>query len=197
MPTLPTGQAGGRQAKIKMIVSTPCSVYQIVEPRSGYQNFALCILHFKFFIMEIKVRSKYLRISPRKLRMLLPLVRGKNALEAKRILQFQPGKGASIVENLLGSALAVAKSSEVNPELFMIKKIVCDEGPRLKRGKPASRGRVMPITKRQSHLALTLADTNQPPRKPQEEKDKTKEPAGKAEVKEVKKEDKENNGTKS
>ena len=143
--------------------------------------------------MEIKVKSKYLRISPRKLRLLLPLVRGKNALEAMRILQFQPGKGASMVGNLLESALAVAKSSEVNPDLFMVKKIVCDEGPRLKRGKPASKGRVMPITKRQSHLALILADTNQPPRRSEKKENKTKDlSTGKTKAKE---EHKENNGT--
>ena len=108
--------------------------------------------------MEIKVKSKYLHISPRKLRLILPLIQSKNALEVKRALELHSGKGAKVAKNLLKSALSIAKSSEVSEELFMVKKIVCNEGPRLKRGKPASKGRMMPITKRQSHLELVLSD---------------------------------------
>jgi len=107
--------------------------------------------------MEVKVKSRYLHISPRKLRPVINFVRGKNALQAKSQLKFQPNKGAAMVSNLLDSALAVVKSSEVTPESFVISAIACGDGPRLKRGKPASKGRMMPIKKRQSHLNLTLS----------------------------------------
>ena len=108
--------------------------------------------------MIIKVKSKYLHISPRKLRLIIPLIRGKNALEVKKILKLQIGKGAKMTENLLDSALSIAKSSEINDELFFVKSLVCNEGPRLKRGRAAAKSRVMPIHKRQSHLELVLSD---------------------------------------
>jgi large subunit ribosomal protein L22 len=108
--------------------------------------------------MEIKVTSKYLRISPRKLRLVVNSVRGKNSIVAKNILTFQPNKGSKMVLALLESALAIAKSNEVNQDNLSILSVVCSDGPRLKRGKPASKGSMMPITKRQSHLNLVLSD---------------------------------------
>ena len=108
--------------------------------------------------MEIKVTSKYLRISPRKLRLVVNSVRGKNAIVAKNILTFQPNKGSKMVLALLESALAVAKSNEVNQDNLSVLSVVCSDGPRLKRGKPASKGSMMAITKRQSHLNLVLSD---------------------------------------
>lgn len=107
--------------------------------------------------MEVKVKSRYLHISPRKLRPVINFVRGKNALQAKSQLKFQPNKGAAIVANLLDNALSVVKSSEVAPESFAISAIACSDGPRLKRGQPVSKGRMTPIVKRQSHLTLTLS----------------------------------------
>lgn len=109
--------------------------------------------------MEIKVKSKYLRISPRKLRPVVNFVRGMGVLEAKAKLQFQPNKGANMIANLLDNALSVAKSSEINPEVFSISAIACADGPRLKRGTPVSKGRMAPIVKRQSHLMLVLSDS--------------------------------------
>ena len=108
--------------------------------------------------MEIRVKSRYLHISPRKLRLIIAMVIGKNAQEAEQILRFQTSKGAKMAKNLLGSALAIAKSSEVKEDSFAIRKFICNQGPRLKRGKPGSKGRVMPIARRQSHLELVLSD---------------------------------------
>ncbi len=108
--------------------------------------------------MEIKVKSKYLRISPRKLRPVVNFVRGMTAIEAKAKLQFQPNKGAGIIANLLDNALSVVKNSEISQDVFFISAIACGDGPRLKRGTPVSKGRMAPIVKRQSHLTLTLSD---------------------------------------
>ena len=120
--------------------------------------------------MEISVKSKYLRVSPRKLRPVVNLVRGKNAILSSQKLKFVPNKGAKMVAGLINSALSVVKSSEINPESFIISSIACSDGPRLKRGTPTSKGSMMPITKRQSHLRLTISDVVAPKKAPKEEK---------------------------
>lgn len=108
--------------------------------------------------MEIKVKSKYLKISPRKLRLAADLIRQKNALEAETLLKFQNNSSSKIVYSLLKSALSIAKDSEIDQNKLFLTKILCNQGPRLKRGKPGSKGRVMPIKKRRSHLELVLSD---------------------------------------
>jgi len=108
--------------------------------------------------MEIKVKSKYLRISPRKLRPVVNFVRGMNATEARAKLQFQPNKGANMIINLIDNAMSVVKSGELASESFYVAAIACGDGPRLKRGTPVSKGRMAPIVKRQSHMTLTLSD---------------------------------------
>jgi len=108
--------------------------------------------------MEIKVKSNYLKISPRKLCLATDLVRRKSAIEAENLLKFQNNSSSKIVYSLLQSALSIAKSSEVDQNKLFLAEILCNQGPRLKRGKPGSKGRMMPITKRRSHLILTLSD---------------------------------------
>ncbi|MCX6810817.1 MAG: uL22 family ribosomal protein [Candidatus Berkelbacteria bacterium] len=108
--------------------------------------------------MEIKVKSKYLRISPRKLRPVVNFVRGMNAIEAKSKLKFQPNKGANMIVSLIDNAMSVVKSGDMASESFYVAAIACGDGPRLKRGTPVSKGRMAPIVKRQSHMTLTLSD---------------------------------------
>ena len=129
--------------------------------------------------MEVKVKSRYLHISPRKLRPVINFVRGKNALQAKSQLKFQPNKGAAMVSNLLDSALAVVKSSEVTPESFAISAIACGDGPRLKRGQPVSKGKMTPIKKRQSHLTLTLSSDSEAKKKVVEKKENSSDDSAK------------------
>ena len=108
--------------------------------------------------MEIKVKTKYLKISPRKLRLAVNLVRGLSASRARDLLLFQNNKSSRFVRSAILSGIASAKASEVNEEELVISRIVCTDGPRLKRGKPASKGSYMPIKKRQSHIEITLSD---------------------------------------
>jgi len=108
--------------------------------------------------MEVNVKTKYLRISPRKLRPVVNYVRGMNALEARDKLKFQMNKSSDMVLNLLNSALSIVKDSEIEQEKFRISSIMCGDGPRLKRGTPVSKGRMAPIVKRQSHLVIVLSD---------------------------------------
>lgn len=132
--------------------------------------------------MEIKVKLSNLRTSPRKVRQVINLVRGKKALEAKAMLSFTTNKSARNVEKLLNSAIATAKHDfHLDENNLFISKITVDEGPKLKRWHPMSRGRAYPIIKRSSHIALTLGETLVTTAKPAKA-EKTKE------VKEVKKE---------
>jgi large subunit ribosomal protein L22 len=108
--------------------------------------------------MEITVKSKYLKISPRKLRLAVNLVRGKNLEKARDVLFLSNSKGARMLKCLVDSSIASAKESGLEINKFSIKSIICSDGPRLKRGKPASKGSMMAIKKRQSHMSLTISD---------------------------------------
>jgi large subunit ribosomal protein L22 len=108
--------------------------------------------------MEITVKSKYLKISPRKLRLAVNLIRGINLERARNILFLSNNKGSRILKSLVDSAIASVKESNLEINKFFVKTIVCSDGPRLKRGKPASKGSMMAIKKRQSHVVLTISD---------------------------------------
>jgi len=111
--------------------------------------------------MEIKVKLSNLRTSPRKVRQVVDLVRGKRVAEAQSILLFTVNKSARPVLKLLNSAVASAKHDlHLDESNLFISKITVDEGPKLKRWHPMSRGRAYPIIKRSSHIALTLSETN-------------------------------------
>jgi len=109
--------------------------------------------------MEIKVKLSNLRTAPRKVRQVLDLVRGKRVQEAQSMLLFTVNKSARSVLKLLNSAVATAKHEyHLDEANLFISKITADEGPKLKRWHPMSRGRAYPIIKRSSHIALILSD---------------------------------------
>ena len=141
--------------------------------------------------MEIKVKLSNLRTAPRKVRQVVDLVRGKKVLEAQSILLFTVNKSARQVLKLLNSAVASAKNNlHLDESNLFISKITVDEGPKLKRWHPMSRGRAYPIIKRSSHIALTLGEKNITAKKEikKEMKKEVKSEVKTAEVKEVKKE---------
>jgi large subunit ribosomal protein L22 len=109
--------------------------------------------------MEVKAYAKSLRISPRKLRLVVDLVRGKKISPALAQLQFS-GRAASLpVSKLLKSAVANAKHNYdlVEDNLF-IKEIFADGAATLKRSMPRAQGRATPIRKRTSHLTIVLGE---------------------------------------
>lgn len=111
--------------------------------------------------MEIKVKLNNLRTAPRKVRQIIDLVRGKKIAEAQSILSFTINKSARHVLKLLNSAVATAKHDfHLDESNLFISKITVDEGPKLKRWHPMSRGRAYPIIKRSSHIALVLSEMN-------------------------------------
>jgi len=109
--------------------------------------------------MEIKVKLSNFRGAPRKVRRVVDLIRGKKAEEAVSTLSFTVNKSAGPVLKLLNSAIAAAKHDfQIEASNLLVSKITVDEGPKLKRWHPMSRGRAYPIEKRTSHIALILSE---------------------------------------
>jgi len=108
--------------------------------------------------MEVKVQLNNLRVAPRKSRQVVDLIRGKNVVQAKALLEFTIKRTAEPLLKLLNSATAAAeKNYKLKDSDLYIKKITVDEGPTLKRMNPESRGRGFPIMKRTSHITLVLS----------------------------------------
>jgi len=106
--------------------------------------------------MEIKVYNRFIKISPRKMRPVLHGLRGKTAEDAKNSLRFVNKKGAGFLYTLVKSGIGAAKENHLDADKVLIKSIFCDEGPRLKRIQPWSKGQARRITKRMSHITLVL-----------------------------------------
>jgi large subunit ribosomal protein L22 len=107
----------------------------------------------------MKAYLRYLRIAPRKVRLVADLIRGKKVDEALEILDFTVKKPAIPVKKLLLSALANAKHNFKKDEKSLyIKRITVDEGPKLKRWMPRSRGRAYEIQKKTSHVTIELGE---------------------------------------
>jgi len=106
--------------------------------------------------MVARAQAKYIRISPKKMRIVLPLVKGKNAQQAAAILHLTKKRGAQILEKVLKSAIANARNKGYDEEQLVISRLSADEGPVLKRYRAASFGRATVIRKRTSHISVEL-----------------------------------------
>jgi len=108
----------------------------------------------------MKASATHIRISPRKVRMVVDTVRGKSVSQALSILGFTRKKAALPVQKLLRSAVANAvENGGINDvETLVIDRIMVDEGPTLKRYMPRARGRATPIRKRTSHIRVILRE---------------------------------------
>lgn len=118
--------------------------------------------------MLAKASLKYIRITPRKFRQIIPLVKGRSAEEAIAILSGVK-KGASIhAIELLKSAIANAKRAQqgIDTSTLYISKLIADGGPMLKRYRAASMGRASPILKRTSHITIELDVAQKPAEEP-------------------------------
>ncbi|MDP2651158.1 MAG: 50S ribosomal protein L22 [bacterium] len=105
---------------------------------------------------EAKAHLNTYRQSPRKVRLVADLVRGKKVSDALNILAFTTKRSAGPVEKLLNSALANAKQLSIPTENLVVKEISVDGGKTLYRRRPMSRGRAFVIRKRTSHVSITL-----------------------------------------
>jgi large subunit ribosomal protein L22 len=107
--------------------------------------------------MEAKAIAKYIRISPRKVRLLMRELKGKKAEDALNLLTFAPQKGAPILRKLIKSAVSNASNkANIDVDNLFIKKIYANEGPTLKRFRPRAMGRATRIRSRTSHLTVIL-----------------------------------------
>ena len=111
--------------------------------------------------METRAVAKYIRITPRKVRIVLDLIRGKNVAEAFAILKFTPKAGANVVEKVLRSAVANAENNfDMDADKLFVKTAYADQGPTLKRIHPRSRGQAFKILKRTSHVTIVVDEKN-------------------------------------
>ncbi len=109
--------------------------------------------------MEARAVAKYIRVSPRKARLVMDLVRGQDASVAMSILRNTPNKAAGIIEKVLKSAVANAENNhEMAAEDLYIVKAFVDEGPTLKRFRPRSMGMATRIRKRTSHITIVVSE---------------------------------------
>jgi large subunit ribosomal protein L22 len=104
----------------------------------------------------MKATLRYLRIAPRKTRLVVNLIRGKNVNEALGILQFTRRSASEPVRKLVESAIANAEAENADPDRLYVKTIYVDEGPTLKRYMPRAMGRATRINKRTSHVTCVL-----------------------------------------
>lgn len=100
---------------------------------------------------------RYARLAPRKARLVVDLIRGKQVGEALSALRFIPRGASGVVEKVLKSAIANAQQKEVgDPDDLWIRRAFVDGGPVMKRFQPAPQGRAHPIRKRTSHITVEL-----------------------------------------
>jgi large subunit ribosomal protein L22 len=106
--------------------------------------------------VEAKASAKYIRVSPRKMRRSIDLIRGRHVEDARRILRLSPmGPNRTLIK-VLESAVANAEQKQAIPENLMVAKAWVDEGPTLKRFRPRAYGRATQVRKRTSHVTVVV-----------------------------------------
>ncbi len=109
--------------------------------------------------MDVKSTAKTVRIAPRKVRLVLDLVRGMDVETAAGILQHTPNYGAEITAKVLKSAVANAVNNHhLDESKLYIKACYANEGVTIKRFRPRAKGSAAPIMKRTSHVTVVVAE---------------------------------------
>ena len=110
--------------------------------------------------MEARAEARYIRVSPQKARLVVDLIRGRNAGEALTILRSTNKRIAPIVEKVVRSAIANAqnRSADVDVDKLVIREAYVNEGPRQKRIRPAPMGRAYRYQRRTSHIAVEVTE---------------------------------------
>ena len=110
-------------------------------------------------MQQAKATAQTVRITPRKVRLVVDLIRGKKVGEAVAILRLTPRSASPVVEKVLNSAIANAEHNyEMDVENLIISEIFVDEGATLKRFRPRAQGRASSINKRTSHITVVVAE---------------------------------------
>jgi len=103
-------------------------------------------------------KHRFARIAPRKARIVINTIRGKHCDEALEQLRFNPRRSAAFIYAVLKSAMVCADEDEANMSRLYVESARVDGGPYQRRWRPKDRGRVHPIAKRTSHIAVTVAE---------------------------------------
>ena len=110
-------------------------------------------------ITKAKATAKTIRVSPRKSRLVIDLIRGKSVADAIAILKFTPNKAAGIIEKVLMSAVANAENNfDLDVENLVVSEAFVNEGPTMKRFRPRAKGSASPINKRTSHITVVVTE---------------------------------------
>ena len=111
-------------------------------------------------VPTVRAKARYVRVAPRKARLVADQVRGMPVTEARTLLQFSPRDAARDISRLIDSAAANAEANhDLVAEDLQIAEIYVDEGPTLKRWRARARGRAARIDKKTSHLSVVLTPT--------------------------------------
>ncbi|MDI9420955.1 MAG: 50S ribosomal protein L22 [Bacillota bacterium] len=109
--------------------------------------------------MEARAVARHIRISPRKARQVIDLIRGKDVDEALAILRFTPKGGSPAIEKVVRSAVANAENNfDMDVDSLFVAECYVDQGPTLKRIRPRARGMANRIRKRTSHITVILRE---------------------------------------
>jgi large subunit ribosomal protein L22 len=107
--------------------------------------------------MEARAQARFIRVTPRKARRVVDLIRGLPAAEAQAVLRFAPQAASGPVGKVLNSAIANAGHNfNMEPDTLFVSKAYVDEGPTLKRFRPRAQGRAYRINKRTSHITVIV-----------------------------------------
>lgn len=106
--------------------------------------------------MSFEAKHRFARIAPRKARLIMDLVRGRDVDDALNILRFSKQRASGMVEKVIRSAVANAGEQEADTSSLYVARAWVDPGPIIKRFQPKDRGKAYPIMKRTSHLVVAL-----------------------------------------
>ena len=110
-------------------------------------------------VLQASATLKYARISSRKVKIVADLIRGKDADEALAIVKFTPKASSEVIEKLLKSAIANAENNHgMKHEKLYVAEIYANQGPTLRRIRPAEKGSAVRIRKRTSHITIVLKE---------------------------------------
>jgi large subunit ribosomal protein L22 len=107
---------------------------------------------------RFRAMHRYARVSPRKARLVIDLIRGRHVNEAQDVLRFTPKRASELIQKVLKSAIANANEREADVRSLWVTEARIDQGPYMRRWRPKDRGRAHPILKRLSHIIVEVEE---------------------------------------
>lgn len=108
--------------------------------------------------MQATAKVTYVRIAPRKVKIVLDLIRNQDVEKAEAILKYTPKAACEVVSKLLKSAVANAENKDMDTTKLYVSECYVNQGPTLKRIRPRAQGRAFRINKKTSHITLVLKE---------------------------------------